>query len=107
MKDKIIQILNDKKVEDIVSIDLRNQSSIFDFFVIGTVSSSKQVYAIYDEIKKSGIDIHHIEETQDGSWTLIDCYDVVIHLFSQDKREEYNLESLWEKAIKHRESNGS
>lgn len=106
MKEKILKILDDKKVEDIAVYDLRMKSALFDYFIIGTVSSSKQVYAIFDDIKKSGIDIHHIEETSDGGWTLIDCFDVVIHLFTEQKRKEYDLDSLWKETEKKRE-NGS
>ncbi|AEA33263.1 ribosome silencing factor [Hippea maritima] len=103
MKEKLLKILEDKKVEDITVYDLRMKSALFDFFIIGTVSSNKQVYAIFDEIKKSGIDIHHIEETADGGWTLIDCFDVVIHLFTEQKRKEYDLDSLWRETEKRRE----
>ncbi len=104
MREKLLQILDDKKVEDVVVYDLRMKSALFDFFIVGTVSSSRQVYAVFDDIKKSGIDIHHIEETSDGGWTLIDCFDVVIHLFTEEKRKEYNLDSLWKETEKKREN---
>ena len=104
MREKLLQILEDKKVEDVVVYDLRMKSALFDFFIVGTVSSSKQVYAVFDDIKKSCIDIHHIEETSDGGWTLIDCFDVVIHLFTEQKRKEYNLDSLWKETEKKREN---
>lgn len=104
MREKLLQILDDKKVEDVVVYDLRMKSALFDFFIIGTVGSSKQVYAVFDDIKRSGIDIHHIEETSDGGWTLIDCFDVVIHLFTEEKRKEYNLDSLWKETEKKREN---
>ncbi|WP_025270418.1 ribosome silencing factor [Hippea sp. KM1] len=104
MKDTIVEILKEKKVEDINVVDLRMKSALFDFFVIGTVQSNKQVYAILDEIKKKNIEIHHIEETSDGNWTLIDCYDVVVHLFTEDKRREYDLDSLWDATVKIKEN---
>ncbi|WP_035586870.1 ribosome silencing factor [Hippea jasoniae] len=106
MRDRIVEILEDKKATDIVSIDMRMRSSLFDFFIIATIESDKQVYAIYDEIKKSGIDIHHLEESKDGSWTVIDCFDVIVHLFSPSKRKEYDIESLWDKTIQQRLSSG-
>lgn len=104
MKEKLLEILEGKKVEDIAIYDLRMKSALFDFFIVGTVSSSKQVYAIFDEIKKSGIDIHHIEETKDGGWTLIDCFDIVMHLFTEKKRKEYDLDSLWRETERKRDN---
>ncbi len=98
--DKILDILKDKKAKDIVSIDMRTKSAIFDYFVIATVDSSKQSDAIVNELKKSNINIHHIETSNDSNWTLIDCFDTIIHLFSSQKRKEYNLEDLWKNTKK-------
>ncbi len=100
MKEKIVEILEDKKVEDIAVIDVRQKSAMFDYFVIGTIDSNKQTDAVIYELKKSSVEVHHIEETEDGGWILIDCYDVVIHLFDKQKRAEYDLESLWKDTIK-------
>ncbi len=104
MRNRLLDILEDKKVEDIAVYDLRMKSALFDFFIVGTITSDKQVYAIFEEIKKSGIKIHHIEEASEGGWTLIDCFDVIIHLFSEKMREEYDLDSLWKEAERKRES---
>ncbi len=93
--DKILDILKDKKAEDIVSIDMRTKSAMFDYFIIATVDSSKQADAIVNELKKSDINIHHVETSHDSGWILIDCFDIIIHLFNSHKRKEYNLEDLW------------
>lgn len=98
--DKILDILKDKKVEDIVSIDMRAQSAMFDYFIIATIDSSKQSDAIVNEFKNSNVNIHHIETSHDSGWTLIDCFDTIIHLFTSQKRKEYNLEDLWKNTKK-------
>ncbi len=98
MKDEIIKILKEKKVEDISVIDVRVKSALFDYFIIGTTESNKQTDAIIHELKQSAIQIHHIEETR--NWILIDCFDLIIHLFTKQKRAEYDLESLWKDTVK-------
>ena len=100
MKEDIVKILEDKKVEDIAVIDVRSKSAMFDYFIVGTISSNRQTDAIIYDLKKSKINVHHIEETKDGDWILIDCFDVVIHLFDEQKRAEYDLESLWQDTVK-------
>ncbi len=104
MREELIKILEEKKVDDISVYDMRMKSALFDYFIVGTINSNKQVYAIFDELKKSGIEIHHIEETSDGGWTLIDCFDIVMHLFTENKRKEYDLDSLWRETEKKRDN---
>ncbi len=95
MKDELMDILEEKKVLDVVLLDLRKRSALFDYFIIGTVESTKQAEAVVEEIDKRNVRVHHIEYSPDGGWTLVDCFDVVVHLFSEQKREEYNIESLY------------
>ncbi len=95
MKERIVEILEDKKVEDVSIIDVRHRSALFDYFIIGTVESSRQVDAVIDELEKANVPIHHLEGSSDSEWVLIDSYDIVIHLFSARKRAEYDIESLW------------
>ncbi len=97
MKDSIVKILEEKKVEEIAVLDLRTRSVMFDYFIVGTVESARQVDAVIDELKKAEIPIHHLEGEGDSGWVLIDSFDVVIHLFSARKRKEYDIESLWRK----------
>ncbi len=99
MKDRVVAILEDKKVEDISVVDVRTKSALFDYFVIGTIESGRQVDAVLDEIKKSSINIHHIEQSDDNEWVLIDLFDTVVHLFSKSKRKEYDLDSLWKNTL--------
>lgn len=81
-------------------LDLREQTPIFDYFVIATGSSRRQLHAIADEID-SVLDrqLHHGRmgsEGYEGSrWILLDYGDIVVHLFDEDARDYYNLEQLW------------
>ena len=74
-----------------------------DFFVIVTASNSRQVNSIVDAIKedlrdKGGVKPFHIEGTQDGSWSLLDYGQIVVHVFQPETREYYRLEELWNDA---------
>ncbi len=106
MKNRVADILKDKKIEHVSIIDVRTKSALFDYFVIGTIESARQVDAVIAELKKSDIKIHHIEETGDNEWVLIDLFDVVVHLFSPKKRREYDLDSLWKNTVDTINNNG-
>ncbi|MBI5182628.1 MAG: ribosome silencing factor [Nitrospirae bacterium] len=89
----------DKKAEDIVILDVRKISSITDYFIICTAASNKQLKAVYENIDRvisqAGEGLHHVEGLESARWTLIDSYDVIIHIFNADTREYYSLERLW------------
>ena len=85
---------------DIVVLDLRLQSSMFDFFVLATGSSRRQLHAISEEIDHTLEDDLEdrrigIEGYSESRWILLDYGSVVIHLFDDETREYYSLESLW------------
>ena len=85
---------------DIVVLDLRLQSSMFDFFVLATGSSRRQLHAISEEIDHTLEDDLKdrrigIEGYSESRWILLDYGSVVIHLFDDETREYYSLESLW------------
>lgn len=93
--------LQEKKGLKIVSIDLRDIGNAFaDFFVICSGSSSRQVDAladsVEDELRNSlGEKPKHREGGENAEWVLLDYYNVVIHIFSEEKRDFYGLEELW------------
>ncbi|AHF97357.1 MAG: ribosome silencing factor [Desulfurella sp.] len=91
---KILDILCEKKIEHIKIIDMKNIQVLFDYFVIGTSSSLNQSLACVDELEKLSI-INHVESDEKGDWILIDCGLIIIHLFSESKRKEIDLEYLW------------
>ncbi len=89
----------DKKAEDIIILDVKNISSVADYFIICTAASGRQMKAIYENIDEAvsqeGEGFHHIEGLHDSRWMLMDCYDVVIHIFDEETRDYYGLERLW------------
>ncbi len=93
--------LQEKKGIDIVSIDLRGVPGAFtDFFVICHGSSNRQIDAladsVEDELRKAMNERpRHREGNDIAEWVLLDYYNVVVHIFSEDKREFYGLEELW------------
>jgi ribosome-associated protein len=99
--DLVINGMQEKKGFDIVRMDLRKiHNSITDFFVICSGSSDTQIDAIAssvdDEVfKSSNQDPWHKEGIQNKEWILLDYVDVVVHVFRKDRREFYDIESLW------------
>ena len=92
--------LSDKKAEDVQVIDISEISVIADYFVIATGTSSTHVKALADEVEaqldESGISVSHVEGYRSNSWILLDYVDVVVHVFSDEAREYYDLERLWQ-----------
>ena len=101
--ESIVNFIMEKKGEDIVVLDLRDISSVSDFFIITTGNSSVHVKAICDEIrekmKKNNRTIPwHVEGYEAQKWILIDYVDIVVHIFDSDTRLYYSIEKLWEDA---------
>ena len=88
-----------KKAEDIVVLDIQPLSSVADHFLICSGFSHRQVKAIADAIEEQLIQHGEkplaIEGYQEGSWILMDCADLVIHIFDEESRQFYDLERLW------------
>lgn len=93
------RIAEDNRAEDVVVLDLRGISSIADFFVIGTGTSDRQMNAIIDQVEVFGRKVGQKPLGHSGresdTWVLADYVDVVIHMFSREKRRYYDLELLW------------
>jgi ribosome-associated protein len=98
LRDFIIKLLDDKKAEHIVTIDLNEKSSIADYLIIASGNSSRQVgamaEALYRELKDQGMK-PHMEGIPQCDWVLIDAGDVIVHLFRPEVRAFYNLEKMW------------
>jgi len=95
---KAAQIAFTKKAKNVAILDLRNLTSITDYFVICTGDVDVHVKAIVDEIKvklKPEVKPWHIEGYQHLNWVLMDYVDFVVHVFQEDIRNYYNLERLW------------
>jgi len=92
----------DKKGLRPTILDLRDLSSVADFFVIVSGNSSTQTFAIFDhvqrELAKIGIAPNGVEGDAEGKWLLIDFVTVIMHVFAEDSRDFYSLERLWGQA---------
>ena len=103
---KIVEFILDKQAKDIVVLDVGDQSGFCDYFVICSAESTRQVDAIqHDTVRacrKNNIEVrsHHSDESL--RWVLVDIYDIVLHIFFDEARKFYDLESLWKEAKKVR-----
>jgi ribosome-associated protein len=94
------ELAENKKAEQAVILDVRQLSSVTDYFVIVTGTSEPHLRAIADEITKNLRDEHQVRpRAVDGdgraTWQVLDFFDVIVHIMRQDARERYDLESLW------------
>jgi ribosome-associated protein len=93
-----------RKANDIVVLDVQPLSSVADRFLICNGASDRQIKAIVDaiteELTKRGEKPLAIEGYQQGTWVLIDCADLILHIFDEDTRQFYNLERLWHQAAR-------
>jgi ribosome-associated protein len=89
----------DKKVSDLVALDLRKGSAFTDFFLIGTAANLRQAQAIADAVEEAlrakGVKPALIEGYEHGHWILLDYFDFIVHIFEASAREFYALERLW------------
>ena len=97
----IVDLITDKKGEDVLLLDIRDVSIVADYFVIGTATSERQASAIVASVKQEikqafGVIPLHIEGESDTGWVLMDYGGVVVHLFAPETREYYDLEELWQ-----------
>ncbi len=87
-------------------MNMRKMSGVSDYFVVASGTSTTHTRAIADHIadvvRAKGARVWRIEGLSDASWVLLDCSDVVAHIFLADTRRFYDLENLWKKAPKER-----
>lgn len=97
------QVAEENRGQDVIILDLRELTCIFDYFVIASGSSRRQMHAMSEEIDHKledelGDQRMGIEGYQGSSWILLDYGTVVVHLFDQDTRDYYAVEKLWGEA---------
>ena len=99
----VIKTLDQNKAQDIVSIDLKDKSSMADFMIIASGTSSRHIHAlseqVLEEFKKNGILNCKIEGKDSSEWKLVDGMDLIVHIFIPDKRKFYELEKIWSELI--------
>ena len=103
LKKTIVNILDSNKASDIVTIDLKNKSSMADYLIIASGTSSRHMQAlseiVLEKFKNNGIKNCKIEGTNSNNWKLIDGIDVIVHIFNPEKRNFYELEKMWSELI--------
>ena len=103
LKKIIINTLDINKALDIVSIDLKDKSSMADYMIIASGTSSRHIQSlseqVLDQLKNNGIKDSKIEGKDSNEWKLVDGIDLVVHIFHPEKREFYELEKMWAELI--------
>ena len=103
LKKLIIETLNNNKALDIVSIDLKNKSSIADYMIVASGTSSRHIQSlseqVLDKFKENGLSQCKIEGRDSTEWKLVDGIDIVVHIFNPEKRKCYELEKIWSELI--------
>ena len=103
LKKTILNTLDSNKALNIVSIDLANKSSIADYMIIASGTSSRHIQALSEQVlekfKSSGIKNCKIEGKESKDWKLIDGIDLIVHIFHPEKRKFYELEKMWSELI--------
>ena len=98
----IAKALDDKKGQDIKVLETGALTTLADYFVLCTATSSTQIKALGDEcekvMKEAGELPHHIEGHRGGTWVLLDYGCLVVHVFTEETRQFYDLERLWNDA---------
>ena len=103
LKKIIINTLDINKAKDIVSIDLKDKSSMADFMIIASGTSSRHIQALSEQVleklKDNGINECKIEGKESNEWKLVDGIDLIVHIFHPEKRKFYELEKIWSELI--------
>ena len=103
LKTIILNTLDSNKALDIISIDLKNKSSMADYMIIASGTSSRHIQAlseqVLDKLKANGVKNSKIEGKESGDWKLVDGIDLIVHIFNPEKRKFYELEKMWSELI--------
>ena len=103
LKTLIIKTLDDNKATDIIAIDLEGKTSLADYMIIASGTSSRHIQSlsekVLNELKLSGIQESRIEGEKSSDWKLVDGIDLIVHIFNPEKRKFYELEKMWSELI--------
>ena len=103
LKTIILDTLDSNKALDIISIDLKNKSSMADYMIIASGTSSRHIQALSEQVleklKTNGVKNSKIEGKESLDWKLVDGIDLIVHIFNPDKRKFYELEKIWSELI--------
>ncbi len=103
LKTIVINTLDLNKAQDIIAIDLKDKSSMADFMIIASGTSSRHIQALSEQVleklKDNGIKDSKIEGKESNEWKLVDGIDLIVHIFHPEKRKFYELEKIWSELI--------
>ena len=103
LKKIVINTLDLNKAQDIVTIDLKDKSSIADYMIIASGTSSRHIQSLSEQVleklKNNGVKDSRIEGKESGEWKLVDGIDLIVHIFHPEKRKFYELEKIWSELI--------
>ena len=103
LKDTIIKTLDLNKAHDVVSIDLKDKSSMADYMIIASGTSSRHIQSLSEQVleklKDNGLRDSRIEGKESSEWKLVDGIDLIIHIFHPEKRKFYEIEKIWSELI--------
>ena len=103
LKEIVINTLDLNKAQDIVTIDLKDKSSMADYMIIASGTSSRHIQSLSEQVleklKNNGIKASKIEGKESGEWKLVDGIDLIVHIFHPEKRKFYELEKIWSELI--------
>ena len=103
LKEIVITTLDLNNAEDIVTIDRKDKSSLADYMIIASGTSSRHIQSLSEQVleklKDNGIKESKIEGKESGEWKLVDGIDLIIHIFHPEKRKFYELEKIWSEFI--------
>tara|TARA_B100000003_G_C10816320_1_gene324943 strand:- start:441 stop:791 length:351 start_codon:yes stop_codon:yes gene_type:complete len=103
LKQVVVKTLDNNKAQNIVSIDLKDKSSMADYMIIASGTSSRHIQALSEQVlemlKNNGIKNSKIEGIDSSEWKLVDGIDIIVHIFHPEKRKFYELEKIWSQLI--------
>ena len=103
LKSVVINTLDLNKAQDIVTIDLKDKSSMADYMIIASCTSSRHIQSLSEQVleklKDNGIKNSKIEGKESNEWKLVDGIDLIVHIFHPEKRKFYELEKIWSELI--------
>ena len=103
LKKIVINTLDINKAQDIVTIDLKDKSSMADYMIIASGTSSRHIQSLSEQVleklKNNGVKDLKIEGKESGEWKLVDGIDLIVHIFHPEKRKFYELEKIWSELI--------
>ena len=103
LKQVVIKTLDLNKAQDIITIDLKDKSSMADYMIIASGTSSRHIQSLSEQVleklRKNGVPNSKIEGKESSEWKLVDGIDLIVHIFHPEKRKFYELEKMWSELI--------